>query len=359
MGIVAIGGAVIGAVGSMSASNKQAKASAAQMAFEKEKYDYAKGNLENEAEWSDRFFDAALGEYKKMNTHASVTNATAFQGKAEDAKAVLANMDSFIEKFQKAIGNNTEAMDTFSRRYGPIMDNVADGIMNVSQARLSASGREQLSLDRDTIMKDMDQRLATAGINRSGINVEMADRMSMDFAKQSRKIDVDSYGQANQLQAQGTNTLNSMYGIGENIRGRSEQLQAGFAGGMLQGELANSQMATGVNVGNAQRQAAMSQFNAQTQTGVSLANAGAENKASMFNAQVDNAMHGAAGNLAAGQSQRRQNAWLSFNSGIGQNDGVANAYQQQANAAGQDAAGWGSFAGSMLGKSNMFDKKEG
>ena len=370
MSVAAIGGAVIGAAGAIYSSNKQAKANDKQLAHEKEKYDYSKGNLAKEAEWSDRFTDEAMKAFGRANHTASFTKAvgilgTATNAKSTDAKAVLADMDSFISKFKTALGDNTQAMQTFERRYGPIMDNVADGIMRVSQERLSASGREQLSLDRDTIMKDMDQRLATAGINRSGINVEMSDRMNMDFNKQSRKIDVDSYSQAGQLQAQGTQTLNSMYGIGENIRGRREQMNTMFGQGMLQGEMANSQVQTGVNVGNAQRQTqvdvgnaqrqtGMSQHNSQVQTSVSLANAGGANQNAMFNAGVANSQAGAIGNMLAGNASRRQNAWLAFNSGAAQSNGVSNAYQNQADAAGKDAAGWGSFAGTMLAKSDLF-----
>ena len=381
MSVFAIGGAVIGAAGSIYSSNKQAKAagkaadvSKEQLEWEKEQYAKAETVLTQENGFSADNFQAGLHNIKYgMGHQATASHSTAYGGqavesKSMDAKAVLADMDSFINKFQEALGNNTEAMETFERRYGPIMDNVATGIMNVSQERISASGREQLSLDRNTILKDMDQRLSSAGLNRSGINVEMTERMNMDFNKQSRKIDVDSYGQSVGLQAQGTQTLNSMYGVGENIRGRREQLNAGFAQGNLQGEMANAQLGTNTNIGNANRWTQNNQFNANNKTSVSMTNAGNRTRVSManaaadtnmsqYNAGVKNTQGAAAANVHLGMAQRQQSAYLGFHSGVETPNAapLANAYQNQANAAGQDAAGWGSFAGSILGKSKIFD----
>ena len=363
MGGFMIGAAVIGAAGAVYSSNKASKsadkataAAGEQLDWERDKHAQAEGVLSLENAFSQGHYQMAVGHVEYgMGNLATAHLGTASESKSMDAKAVLADMDSFIDKFKEALGDNSEAMSTFERRYGPIMDNVADGIMNVSQERLSASGREQLSLDRNTIMKDMNQKLATSGITRSGINVEMSDRMNMDFAKQSRKIDVDSYSQAQGLQAQGAQTLNGMYGIGENIRGRREQINTVFGQGMLQGETANAQLATNTNVGNANRWTQNNQFNAAQKTSVSMQNAATQTNVSQVNAGIKNNQGAALSNVHHGIAQRQHGAYLGFHSGVATPNAapLVAAHQSQANAANADAAGWGQFAGSMLAKSSL------
>ncbi len=126
--------------------------------------------------------------------------------------------DDFLGGFQTMLGENTSAMKDFNQTYGNIMDNVKQGIMDVSSAQLSATGREQLSLDMETLGKTFDNSMASRGMARSGMSVEADRRMAMDAAQQGRAIDVNANSQAIQLQGQGLQNLNSMYGIQTGIQ---------------------------------------------------------------------------------------------------------------------------------------------
>jgi len=152
--------------------------------------------------------------------------------------------DNFLGGFQTMLGENTSAMQDFNQTYGNIMDNVKQGIMDVSSAQLSATGREQLSLDMETLGKTFDNSMASRGMARSGMSVEADRRMAMDAAQQGRAIDVNANQQAIQLQGQGLQNLNSMYGIQSGIQDQrmeilGQQGQANQAVGNTYGNLAS------------------------------------------------------------------------------------------------------------------------
>jgi len=382
MSAIAIGAAVIGAGAAIYSSNKASKAqgkasdaaaasAAEDLAFQKDKYgkaeEYMKGAMyASGVEWvtADAHIGlSGVGYNPATLDTANLAKSKAFLSKAETAQGVLSDFDGFLQSFKDAMGENSEAMETFSRRYGNIMDNVSDGIMKVSQERLSASGREQLSLDADQMRRDITQKLNVANMNRSGINLELQDRMNMDVEKMARKIDVDSYGQAQGLQAQGTQTLNSIYGIGNQIQGRREGLHMTKGQGMLQNEQFNAQTGTQVNMYNASNQQQANQFNAGQQQATSQWNAGqtnqamssnmqATNTARAFAAQAQNTMYANAAQMYANRSQSRLTANNSFYGGVAMPDAsnVINAHNAAAASAGKSASGYAAVAGNLAGK---------
>ena len=452
MSVATVGAAVIGAGAAMYASNKASKAqgkasdaaaasAAEDLAFQKSQYANAEAYMKGASGESQEQFAHGIkaisqsgggytastidqsqlgkGAFNSVTTLAPSTAhlATTAPGIAAPGIAApaqvftsdlaLSDFDGFLESFKDAMGENSEALETFSRRYGNIMDNVSEGIMKVSQERLSASGREQLSLDADQMRRDITKRLNVANMNRSGINLELQDRMNMDVEKMARKVDVDSYGQAAGLQAQGTQTLNSMFGIGNQIQGRREGLNMTKGQGMLQNEQFNAQTGTRVNMYNASNQQQTNQYNAQQQQQnsqynasnrqqigmfnaqqnqqTSQYNAGVDNNTRQFNAQgnmvnsqynagahnnamlnnmqatnsarvfasqAQNTMYTNAAQMYANRSQSRLTANNSFYGGVAMPDAsnVINAHNSAADAAGKSAAGFASAAGNLAGK---------
>ena len=375
--VIGLGAAVIGGIGSAKASKAQAKASAAQLGWEKQMYREGKAHFTGGQAMADASYAGALHQLAGSSpaygvaSCAAASLATAYDAKSYDMKAFMADsyqveLDGFIQSFKDAEDINNISMDTFSRRYGQIMDNVKQNILNVSQERLSATGREQLALDAKTLQQNFDHEMSAKGMGRSGITVESHARMQMEVNKQARAIDVNSYDQANQLQSMGVQTLNSMTQGEQSISQRAEQLYQNKAHGLLQAGMQDANLKTQTSLQNANNKTLASRTNAQSKTQVSLANAqnktnvsmtNATNRTnvsinnsrnatnvSMANAGITNAKSMALANFHNSNWARQQNAQNSFYSG-NPGAGVSAAYGQQASQAGQDAAGWGKVAG--------------
>ena len=402
-GAVALGGAAVSAYGSYKASQAQGKAmeqsnamAQADLAFRKEKYAYADSYMQNGANAvSNAEVGQALGYigqsaqgysahgYSAQGYSATIVDLGSLEkGKTYTSENILADFDTFLEGFKEAIGENTKALDDFNRRYGNIMDNVADGIIKVSQERLSASGREQLMIDSDQMRKDITNRLNVANLNRSGINIELQQRMDMDIEKAARKIDVDSYGQAAGLQAQGIQSLNSMFAIGSQIQGRREGLYGMKAQAGLQNEQFNTGQANQTSRFNASQEQQSSQFNAGQSNQMMGMNAqmensakaftasahdqaaaftaSAHNQAAAFKAQAHNNAYGAAAQMMGNRAQSRLTAANSFYAGVGMPN-ASGAIQTSNNLAalqGQNAAGYAQAAGNLAGKAWDIYNKE-
>ena len=364
MGWIGLGSAVIGAVGSANAANAQSKANANQIAWEQEQYQNAQDHFAGRGSAYDDAVATLGGSFGTSSGCSGAALAQAYDAKSYDMKAFMSEaykveLDGFLEAFKDAETVNNWSMDKFSRRYGSIMDNVKQNILDVSQKRLAASGREQLALDAKTLGQNFDQEMVKKGMARSGMSVEMEGRMQMEVNKQARAIDVNSYDQANQLQAQGVQALNSMTGIEQQIMQRGEQMHQNKAQGLLQAGMQDASMLTNVSMQNAANRQDASKTNAVNRTNVSMNNANNRTNVSITNATnatnksiaaAKNATSKALG-LARIQADRASAAdsFYAGNPGAG----VSNAYGNQATAAGQDAAGWGKVAG--WGMEKAFD----
>jgi len=361
--VLGIGSMIIGGIGASNAASKQANAQANQLAWEQEQYQESKDWFTNGAQEG---FDKAVDTLKfGAGGCASAALATAYDAQSYDMKSFMSEaykteLDGFVEAFKDAENMNNLSMDTFNRRYGQVMDNVRQSILDVSQERLAASGREQLALDAKTLSQNFDQEMARKGMNRSGMSVEMENRMAMEVSKQARAIDVNSYAQANQMQAQGVQALNSMTAQEQQIAQRGENLQQNKAQGILNAKMQDANLLTQTSNNNAARQQQASQVNATNRTNVSMTNASNRTNVSMTNATnktnvaMNNARIASSKQLALAKMYSSKwdnaNAFYAGNPGAG----VSSAYGAQATQAGQDAAGWGSVAG--WGAEKAFDK---
>jgi len=360
--VLGIGSMIIGGIGSANAASKQARAQANQLAWEKEQYQESKDWFTDGAQEG---YDQAVDTLKfGAGGCAAAALATAYDAQSYDMKSFMSEaykteLDGFIEAFKDAENMNNLSMDTFNRRYGQVMDNVRQSILDVSQERLAASGREQLSLDAKTLAQNFDQEMIRKNMNRSGISVEMENRMTMEVSKQARAIDVNSYAQANQMQAQGVQALNSMTAQEQQIAQRGENIQQNKAQGILNAKMQDANLLTQTSNSNAARQQQASQINATNRTNVSMTNASNRTNVSMTNATnktnvaMNNARIASSKQLAlANLYSSKWNAANNFYAG-NPGAGVSSAYGAQATAAGQDAAGWGSIAG--WGAEKAFD----
>jgi len=347
--ILGIGSAIIGGIGASNAASKQSRAQANQLAWEKDKYNDAKD-----------FFTSDKGNISNFGTSSGCSAAIlaqSYDAKAYDMKAYMAEayqteMDGFLSSFKDAEDINDISMDTFSRRYGQIMDNVKQNILDVSQERLAASGREQLALDSKTLQANFDQEMTRKGMGRSGISVESQQRMAMEVNKQARAIDVNSYDQANQLQSMGVQTLNSMTQGEQSIAMRGEQIHQNKARGILSAKMQDANLLTQTSHLNANNKTLASRTNATNKTQVSMTNATNRTNVSMTNATNATQKSMNAARIASSKQLAQYNQTAGFYNGGGGN-GVSNSYQQQANAAGQDSAGWGKLGG--WGMEKAFD----
>jgi hypothetical protein len=343
---------------------------------------------------------------------ASASLAEAFMAESYDmeafrAEAYRVEMDGFLASFKEATESADLSLDTFNRRYGAIMDNLQQAVLDVERERFASQGREQLMLDADNWKKNLDDSIAKAGLARSGVTLEMQQRMDMEIGRQARAVDVNSYAQSGQLQAQTVGALGGLTALRESIASRQEAIALGRGQGQLnasmqnaalktqvsqqwaanqqQASMVNAQNKTNVSLANAQNKTNVSMHNSNMLTNVSLANAaaqtkvsmfnaGAYNQNSMFNASVDNAVsqfnasvdnsvnmfntsnainqQNALASAYLNRAQSGFNAESSFYSGVGQAgaSGVGNAYSNQATAYGNAAAGWAQAAGYTFGK---------
>ncbi len=378
-GWIAVGITAYSAWNANNSANKAEDAADAQLAFEQEQYQVSVDYFTGQQAGVDDAYNLGL-QTLNHHTHqatassASASFAQAFMAESYDMEAFMAEaykveLDAFIETFAQAEQMNHEAMDTFNRRYGLIMDNVKQGILDVSQERLAASGREQLALDAKTLGNNFDQEMAAKGMGRSGITVEMEGRMAMEVAKQARAIDVNSYAQAQGLQAQGIQSLNSMTGIEQDIAGRGEAIQNNLAQGYLNASMQDASLATNVSMQNANNLTQASQVNATNATNVSMTNASNATNVSMTNASnatqtsisnATNATNTSISNAQLASAQQLniasmyhdkwelgQNAVNSFYSGQ-PGSGVSSALESQATQYQSDANGYAGVAGSAV-----------
>ncbi len=365
-GWVIAGAAVVGAIGSYSSSKKASKSASKQLNWEKQMYTQSSNYLTGQMPGANVAFDSAIDTLKfGAGGCASAALATAYDAEAYDMKAFMATayeveMDGFIQAFKEAEDINSISMDTFNRRYGQIMDNVKQSILDVEQGRISAGGRQQLAIDATTLAQNFDQQMVKKGMSRTGISVEMEKRMAMETAKQARDIDTQSYEKANVLQSQGVNTLNSMTAARENIAARGEMIEQNKAHGILTAEMQDAALKTNVDMQNAQNKTLASQVNAQNRTNVSITNAtnrtnvSMQNAANLTNASLTNAQIASnkqlsLANLYAQKWSTSQNAINSFYSGQ-PGAGVSSAYAAQTAQYSADAAGFATAAGWAAGK---------
>ncbi len=379
---IGIGGAVMAGATAYSAykggqaADKAAGASAADLAFQRDQFDYSKQNFEmansyfdQRGSQSNQDFNTAVGfgmqSYGTAKAQSQAYNQFAggilsgdiggeiggATGTGFSATAAKVDFSGFLNSFSDAMVTNGEALETFNRRYGPIMDNVAEGIENVSQARLSASGREQMSLDMETMGNQFKSQMAASGMGRSGMAVETEQRMAMQAMEQGRAIDIAAYEQAGVLQAQGVNTLNSMENQRQGIYQRSENIDQNKGQGLLQGAMTNASNATNASIATAANKTQASISNAN------MANQMDANKlsiaANMFGRGFNNELQASnnVGNLFSNRSNTNLNAQNAFygNMGMPSATGVSNAYQNSAAQSQADAGGWMQTAGSLLG----------
>ena len=362
--MIGIGSAIVGGIGSINAANKADKANSNQLAWEQEQYANAEKYFEGSQGGLQEAKDIMRFGVKSGGGCAGAALAQAYDAKSYDMKAYMAEsyqveLDGFINAFKDAEDINDISMDTFSRRYGQIMDNVKQNILDVSQERLSASGREQLALDAKTLSENFDQEMTRKGMGRSGISVESKQRMAMEVSKQARAIDVNSYDQANQLQAMGVQTLNSMTQGEQSIAMRGEQIHQNKARGLLSASMQDANLLTQTSHLNANNKTLASRTNATNKTNVSMTNATNRTNVSMTNAtnatnkSMNKARIASAEKIkAAGIAQSQWAAGANFYSG-GAGKGVSNGYAQQAQSAAADSAGWGKVAG--WGMDKAFD----
>ena len=290
--------------------------------------------------------------------NATASSGTASSGTASSATASEVDFTEFISMFDKAIGENNTALTEFNRRYGSIMDNVADSVASITAESIAVAGREQLSFDAGTIRNDFTQQLAASGMGLSGMSQEMEMRIQADMAVQARSIDVNAEYQANDLRNQGVQTLNSMENIQQGIYARSENLYQNEASGLLQGaitdannltntSLTNATNSTNVSMANAANATNVSMANAQNATNVSIGNATNSTNVSMANATYDNNSTMAEYYTTAGavtSSLAAQNSFYAGTSTPPSADGVSSAYDTQAASYQSDADGYASLA---------------
>jgi len=258
----------------------------------------------------------------------------AFQGQSEMygmkageyEKAMGEYFDGFLDSFAPMLAENEGAMMDFQRRYGPLMDNVTEGIKTVSATNLAAQGREQLSLDMETLTGNMNASMASRNLGRSGISVESERRLASDAAQQARSIDVNSQQQAMQLQGQGIQTLNSMQNMEQGLKDQ----RLGIMGSQGQ---AHQQI--GQSYGNM----------SQNMYGAS------QNMFGRGFGAINNANNNLA-NLYGQAGQNRINQQNSFYSGVAapNSAGLINSYNNQSNSHQADAGGYMQFAGTAASK---------
>ena len=399
-------------------SSKQSEANDASLDWSKQMYAQGVNYFEGQQAVNDQMWMQGIaslgsplpqltGSYADVSfasaSSASASLATAAQAESYDMKAFKAEayrveMEGFLQSFKEASDSTDLSLDTFNRRYGQIMDNLEQAVLDVERERFAAQGREQLMVDADTMKSNLHNSIAKAGLTRSGITMEAEKRLQMEVSQQARAIDVNSYAQSGQLQAQTVNALGGLTALRENIASRGEAVALGKGQGMLAAaqqnsaqktavsqqwaslqtqassqnaqnktnvSLANAQMKTNVSMHNSSMLTNVSMANAQNATQVSMFNAGAANQNSQFNAGVDNSVNmfntGNAINqqnaLSAaylGRAQSGYNAQNSFYSGVASSgaSGVSTAYNNQATQYGQSATAWGQAAGYFYGQAS-------
>ncbi len=270
-----------------------------ELAFQSAQYDRSLLNAMTQGDLASGYFDQAKFSASQAVNQVSAASATGYMASATFAKAYLATSydakafkatayetqtQSFLGAIREAQESGAMSMEAFNRRYGNIMDNMERSIIEVSRERLAASGREQLMIDTGTLKANFRQEIAKAGLTRSGTSVAMEQRMAMETQKQARSIDVNSYGQALQLQSQGINSLTQMTGIRENIAARQENISQNKAHGLLSAAMQDSNLQTQVSMQYAQNKTNVSQQNAAQKTQVSLQNAANKTNVSITNA---------------------------------------------------------------------------
>ncbi|RLC85896.1 MAG: hypothetical protein DRI37_07540, partial [Chloroflexi bacterium] len=202
MAVALVGAAAIGVAGSIYASNKADKASdkanaTAQLDLEEQKRRYNEGKaflqgqgLQGEEEWTkaQEYADQGMGlAHTQSSTYQRQSDKYGMKaGEYEDAMGKY--FDGFLDSFAPMLAENEGAMMDFQRRYGPLMDNVTQGIKDTSAASFAAQGREQLSLDMDTLTGNMNASMASRNMGRSGISVESERKLASDAAQQARSI---------------------------------------------------------------------------------------------------------------------------------------------------------------------------
>ncbi len=315
------------------------ESNAAALAFNMQRYDTSRSVMDITGAAGSALWQAGLGPLEDAKALADM-QSNAYQMESADYKAradrSLQTMENYYEgflgNFQEMLGTNSMALMAFNSTYGPIMDNVREGIMATSSTQLAASGREQLSLDMETLGKTFDTSMAQRGMARSGLDIEADKRLASDTAQQARAIDVNSINQATQLQSQGIQNLNSMYGIGQGLQDQRMNILGQRGEGMQQ-------------IGNTYGNLASNFYNAST----SLFGQGFNNQ---LNARTN------IGNAYQSLGSQRLSQYDGFYSGIGASgaSGVSNAYTNQSSLysgqaaqAGRDASGYASAAGSALG----------
>ncbi len=288
--------------------SQASRASANNLGFQQGAYNDQMGFYQQSVD----YFSPSQMQQEVARLQGGLHSATGFA-----ATAAKVDFGPFLKSFNEAIGTNGDALKTFERRYGPIMDNVVASIQDVSQARLATQGREQLAIDSQTLGSGLREQMASLGITRSGLSVEAERRLAVDTAKQARSIDVNSNAQALQLQAQGVNTLNSMENIRQNIYARKENIFQNRAQGQLQGAMTDANNKTRASIATA-----------ANRTTASIANANAYNNIALSGFQA-------------------QNSFMA-NRAVPGTSGVGNAYNNQAAGYQSDANGAASLAGTIF-----------
>ncbi len=382
MSWVAVGVGLAGAAGAIYSSKKSGDASdsaaastAEQIAWEKQQYFIGADKMEmagtvGSALWqqgSNIGYDTLLRAQQQSAMYQ--TESADYKQKADIATQTMQGyFDNFLAGFDTMLNENAsnradvqgwgsdaraigEAnLADFNRTYGNIMDNVKQGIMDVSSAQLSATGREQLSLDMETLGKTFDNSMASRGMARSGMSVEADRRMAMDTAQQGRAIDVNANSQAMQLQGQGLQNLNGMYGIGQNIQQFNQNVNQGYQNMEL------GVMDQRMNILGQQGQANQAVGN----TYGNMASQFYNTSASMFGQGFGQELQAAnnLSNMYTSLGQSRLESFDSFYSGVGKAGGAgvstalsnqATNYSNSAVGYSKDAAGWASLAGTAMG----------
>lgn len=355
MGIIGAVAGVASVVGGVYSANKASDSAASNLAFNQDVFDMQMGYYDeardyftapatyigedgNEYQYEDgrsKSLQSSM-EIAGMLGAPAMTNATAYTSEAEEV-----DFSEFLLSFEEAINTNEQALTEFNRRYGSIMDNVADSISQISADKIAAQGREQLSLDAETIRNQFTEQMASSGIGRSGMSTEMEMRVQADVAEQARAIDVNSEFQANDLRNSGVQMLNSMEGLQQGIYQRGENIYQNQAAGQLQGAITDANNLTQVNMQNA-----------ANKTNVSMANANAANQGAL-----------AAYSMRSSALLSGLNAQNSFysNTAMPGTAGVNNASNVQTSNYNADAAGYMKTAGNLFssdtvqgGITNMF-----
>jgi len=333
--IVSAGASIYSSKKAGDAADKSARTANLEYVRDAQRYDEAKkwlgdqGALGQSEIDQSRLYGEQGMEYAQQQSNAFQEMSQTYGAKGEGAEAAMgAYFDEFLQGFEGMLAENEGALQDFNRRYGPIMDNVAQGIQNVSAASLSAQGREQLSLDVETLGKNFQASMANRNMGRSGINVEAEQRMAMETAQQARAIDVNSHQQSMQLQGQGIQNLNSM-------QSQQQFLQNQRLGIMGSQGQANQQ------VGQAYGNMAQNYYGAQQNMfgrGFGAVNNANVNLANQY------------GNIGG----QRVNNETSFYTGMqpANANNMINSYNNQANNYQADAGGYMQAAGTFLGNTD-------